>query len=122
MLTDHQKLIKKLTRDHNATIKRLEAARDICSVGTNSYRQYEESIAAERRKHTEQLVSFGIIPADLGKATQDHFVYISHMQTMPTNEAELQQALGTQLRKACKDLNLSPADEEIRAQLQQEFR
>ncbi len=121
-LSTPEKLIRKLTRDHNATIKRLEAARDACSIGTNSYRQYEVSIADERRKHTAQLVEFGIIPQELQKATAVEYLYIAHCHTIPANREELQKLLSEQAIKACKGLNYSEADEEIRRKLEQDFK
>ncbi|MFZ0859973.1 MAG: hypothetical protein WCA27_14925 [Candidatus Sulfotelmatobacter sp.] len=121
-LSTHEKLIRKLTRDHNATIKRLEAARDVCSIGTNSYRQYEQTIAEERRKHTAQLVEFGIIPQDLQKATKTEYLYISHCHTVPANREEMEKLLSEQAIKACKGLHYSDADEEIRRKLEQDFK
>jgi hypothetical protein len=120
-LNQHEKLIRKLTRDHNATIKRLEKARDVCSIGTNSYRQYEESIASERRKHTEQLVAFGVVPQNLGNLTKTEFIYVAHCASIPANKAELDKLLHGQLLKASKDLHYDAADEATRAKLEEEY-
>lgn len=121
-LSAPEKLIRKLTRDHNATIKRLEAARDACSIGTNSYRQYEVSIADERRKHTAQLVEFGIIPQELQKATKVEYLYVAHCHTVPANREEMEKLLSEQAIKACKGLHYSDEDEAIRAKLEQDFK
>ncbi len=121
-LSTHEKLIRKLTRDHNATIKRLEAARDACSIGTNSYRQYEVSIADERRKHTAQLVEFGIIPQELQKATKVEYLYVAHCHTVPANREELQRLLSEQAIKACKGLHYDEDSERIRKELEEKFR
>ncbi len=120
-LSDHQKLIKKLTRDHNATVKRLEAARDVCSVGTNSYRQYEESIASERRKHVASLVEFGVIPTDLGKATRTEFHYVAHVHVMPASREEAEALVRSQIKKDIPKLAISDADTAIRNTLEQEY-
>lgn len=120
-LNQHEKLIRKLTRDHNATIKRLEKARDVCSIGTNSYRQYEESIASERRKHTEQLVAFGVVPQNLGNLTKTEFLYVAFSNVAPANRTELEALLGKQRIKACEGLNYSESDEQIRAALAKEY-
>ncbi len=121
-LNQHEKLIRKLTRDHNATIKRLEAAREVCSVGTNSYRQYEESIASERRKHIAALVEFGVVPQDLAALSKTEFIYVAHVQAMPANRAELEKLLGKQMVKASDGLHYDDPDEAIREQLQSEYR
>jgi hypothetical protein len=121
-LTAPEKLIRKLTRDHNATIKRLEAARDVCSIGTNSYRQYEQAIADERRKHTAQLVEFGVIPQDLQKATQVEYHYVAHCHTMPASRAEAEALVREGMLKDIGKLHYEPADEEIRATLEEKFR
>lgn len=120
-LNEHQRLIKRLTRDHNATIKRLEAARDVCSLGTNSYRQYEQAIAEERRKHVQSLVDFGVIPQNLEAATKTEFLYVAFSNVCPANRTELDALLSKQMRKAAEGLHYDDADEAIRQQLEEDF-
>jgi hypothetical protein len=120
-LSRPEKLIRKLTRDHNATIKRLEAAREVCSIGTNSYRQYEQAIAEERRKHTAQLVEFGVIPQDLQNAAQTEYHYVAFVHTMPANRAEAEALVHAGMVKDTPKLRYSDADEEIRCKLEQDF-
>ena len=121
-LSTPEKLIRKLTRDHNATIKRLEAARDVCSIGTNSYRQYEQTIAEERRKHTAQLVEFGVIPQDLQQATKTEYHYVAFVHTMPANRAEAEALVRAGMLKDVAKLHYTDADEEIRRKLEENFR
>jgi len=121
-LSTPEKLIRKLTRDHNATIKRLEKARDICDPGTNSYRQYEVSIADERRKHTQQMVEFGVVPENLQRATKTEYLYVAHCHTIPANREELKKLLDEQAIKACKGLNYTDEDERIRKELEAKYR
>ena len=120
-LSTHEKLIRKLTRDHNATIKRLEAARNVCSIGTNSYRQYEQTIAEERRKHTAQLVEFGIIPQDLQKATKTEYHYVAHCHTIPANRAEAEALVHAGMLKEIGKLHYTDADEAIRKELEEKY-
>jgi hypothetical protein len=120
-LNEHQRLIKRLTRDHNATIKRLEAARDVCSIGTNSYRQYEESIASERRKHVQSLVDFGVIPQNLENAQKTEFHYISHVHVLPASRAEAEAIMQSQIKKEVAELNYTEADEAIRAEFESNY-
>lgn len=120
-LNEHQRLIKRLTKDHNATIKRLEAARDICSIGTNSYRQYEESIASERRKHVQSLVDFGVIPQNLENAQKTEFLYVAFSNVTPANRAELEALLHKQKVKACDGLHVSDEDVRLREEFEGNF-
>lgn len=121
-LSEGKKIAKQLKRDHNATITRLEAARDSLDIGTQSYLHYETAIADERRKHVKQLTDFGIIPADLKTASATRFMYVSFMPVIPSNQKELDEVLGVQMREACKDLDYSPESEAWRAQMAEDFK
>jgi len=121
-LTEGKKLQKRLTKDHNATIQRLEAARDSLEIGTNSYLHYEEAINEERRKHTAQLVAFGVIPKDLKTASATRFMYVSFLGVVPSNQKELDELLAVQMKAACEDLDYSPESEQWRAELAENFK
>ena len=120
MMTDAEKLIRTLKRDHKATIKRLETARDACSIGTNSYRQYEQAIADERRKHVAQLVQFGVIAQDLQAQTKTEYIFVSHVATDITRET-LAKLIAERTAKECEGLHYSDEDEAIRKQFDAEF-
>jgi hypothetical protein len=121
-LTEGKKIAKALKRDHNATIARLEAARDSLEIGTQSYLHYETAIADERRKHTKQLTEFGIIPKDLKTAAQTRFMYVSFLPVIPSNQKELDELLKVQMVEAVKDLDYSPESEAWRAQMAEDFK
>jgi hypothetical protein len=121
-LTEGRKIAKALKRDHNATVARLEKARDSLEIGTQSYLHYETAIADERRKHTKQLTEFGIIPKDLKTAAQTRFMYVSFVPVIPANQKELDECLSVQMREACKDLDYSAESEAWRAQMAEDFK
>jgi hypothetical protein len=120
MKTEAERLIRTLKRDHKATIKRLETARDASNIGTNSYRQYEQAIADERRKHVAQLVEFGVIAQDLQAQTKTEYIFVSHVAHAVTRET-LATILAELDSKAHKGLHYSDKDEAIRKQLDEEF-
>ena len=121
-MTEHEKLVRQMKRDHKALMVQFDDAIKQCTVGTQTHTRLLEAKSKASERHRAELVKFGVLPENLGAVTKTEFLYVAHVPTVPANRAELDKLLGQQMQKACEGLKYSPEDEAIREQLNQEFK
>ena len=121
-MTEPEKLIRQMKRDHAMLLKQFDDAISQCTPGTGTHTRLLEAKAKANERHRAELVKFGVLPENLGAVTKTEFLYVSHVPAVPANRAELEKLLGQQMEKACEGLNYSNEDEGIREQLQSEFK
>ena len=116
-----KRLIKEMEKSYAANRALLVESMNECSKGTSSYRQHVADLDRLDRAHRDEMAASGVVPENLGQVAQQHFVYISHVSTVPANREELAKILGKQMAKACENLHLAEEDEAARQELEADF-
>jgi len=120
-LNDNEKLIRSMKRDHKKLIKQFDAAIAEARVGTGVHTRLLEAKSKTNERHRDELVKFGVVPSDLGQARKTEYIYVAFLPKAVGSRAEAEALVRAQQLEDISKLNLSDADEAIRAELEAEF-
>jgi len=121
-LSDLEKRIKAMRRSYNTARKQLTKAMGECRAGTNVFLQHVKALADIDAQERAEAIALGIAPQDEGRVSKTSYHYVAFVHTVPASREDAEALVQANMVKELPKLSYTERDEEIRKQLQEEFK
>src|ERR1700694_5060994 len=85
-------IAKEIERGYRKHRKQLESSMKETSPGSRAHLDHIAALAANERKHRDELSERGLIPQNLGTVMQTRYVFRAFIESAPVNETAADQA------------------------------